>query len=932
MLCSFIFAASECSAQASASSAARDVMDAVCEYAASLCPEPESGAYDYYVSKSPLVSPVVGGMPLAGEHWLVFVDQMPEANWEHPCKYIYLKQEPGVSGFSAHVVDSCLPPRGVDFHAYRLSDRSLHRMASPQNAFGNTHQGGMIFPGGSDMKPGDVRDPFSFKFSRNTYAVIISGGENPESNASRYWNDCSFMYKTLIRKYGVPKENVKVLMSDGRSPGKDLNNGLTEVPDLVSSPLDLDGDDRCDIDYSATKDTLQAVLADISGRMTDQDHLLVFVTDHGGYDETKDQSYISLWNNGRLYPDELASCFRGSNAGYVSFILGQCNSGGFIPALKGSNHIVITACKENERSYSHHDFDCDHNEFLYNFTSALNRSDTYGNSVSAVSDTLPSGKVAPVTLKKAFDYAFSKDYYNKGRNPRLVETPQLWLLEKSTAEDLAIDTIPPTVYLYITRGNTTFQIPEISGDSGDVPTLKNPFRFWTSSDIWLRNQNDGFVNWEYEMPKVTEANPKVYIYTRVGNRGVKEYQGNDAYLHTWWANSSVVLDMATWKGYRDSTAVGGDVDYDRIKVKIKPGESKIIEYDYEFKRLRLEKAMQPGFNMCLLSFITCEDENRAVPVTDSGIAKVWATDRLGQKNCFLISPKPSDPVVSDVLLFPPGWKDAVTLVFIKEKAASVAQPDVEIKVNMQPDMGGSTQLKGFRRNKVNPQLVTMEGEVSYIRGVTALPDRVGHLNLSASVVANMEILNVQKRNVDVIALNEATGEVLGGERFCITISPRPKLEPYIEKVANSDGSVTLSAANLSESVSCEWYDESGNLAGTDASLTVNSVTSPGTYTLRVTADSDNAVNSATADVEKTPFLREVSAVRPGYVGAEFAVPAPEGSTARITSSAGTLPVMEYDIEEGSGKATFALPAAVSDVIQLSVIHNGKVIDTKKIKY
>ena len=33
--------------------------------------------------------------------------------------------------------------------------------------------------------------------AQRTYAIILSGGVNKNSNYERYWNDCSFIYQTL---------------------------------------------------------------------------------------------------------------------------------------------------------------------------------------------------------------------------------------------------------------------------------------------------------------------------------------------------------------------------------------------------------------------------------------------------------------------------------------------------------------------------------------------------------------------------------------------------------------------------------------------------------------------------------------------------------------------------------------------------------------
>lgn len=37
-----------------------------------------------------------------------------------------------------------------------------------------------------------------------------------------YWNNCSFIYQTLRKKYGIPADNITLLMSDGDDEGIDM--------------------------------------------------------------------------------------------------------------------------------------------------------------------------------------------------------------------------------------------------------------------------------------------------------------------------------------------------------------------------------------------------------------------------------------------------------------------------------------------------------------------------------------------------------------------------------------------------------------------------------------------------------------------------------------------------------------------------------------
>ena len=83
-----------------------------------------------------------------------------------------------------------------------------------------------------------LQDEIQPRYIANKYAIIISGGVNSNNNHERYWNDCSSIYTTLVKKYYYSASNIYVLMADGTDPGADLKK--TDGT-FISSPLDLDG-------------------------------------------------------------------------------------------------------------------------------------------------------------------------------------------------------------------------------------------------------------------------------------------------------------------------------------------------------------------------------------------------------------------------------------------------------------------------------------------------------------------------------------------------------------------------------------------------------------------------------------------------------------------------------------------------------------------
>ena len=863
------------------------------QYAKSYCNDSE-GKYDYYkgVSKK-----TINGR----SYYYIFVDQQPGAGWEHACKHLYICTSAVSENFMVLSEDGTHPYGNIDIEPLEVKDRY---------GSNSTLKAKVAKLNSNDEKKN--------KFVGNTYAVILSGGMNKIANDVRYWNDCSFIYQTLRNRYGIPKKNIKVIMADGTDPAADMTD---ENGEYSSSPLDLDDDGVADIEYSATKTNVTKVIKEMASTMKDEDHLFLYVVDHGGYDPQKKQSYICLWGDERIYPDELSDCLNTGDAGYVTVLMGQCYSGGFVNALKGNNRIIATACGEDELSYGCEDLPFD--EFVYRWTSALNGYDAFGNKASVTTDTLPDGTLKPVTMVKAYEYARSQDMYTDGKFKYGEETPQISYLLKSTAEDLAMDTIPPTVYLCISSGNT--KIAHLPFSRFDTFAA---YDFWDNSDIWLRNQDDGLEVHEHETPKITDTHRTVYIYTRISNRGVKTYPGYGTNLRTWWAKSSYVIDQEGWKHYRDTARVGGEVCDDSVDEIIAPGGSCIKDFKYTFTGNRLKVAKKPNFNMCLLSFLSNDDEDSSFPVNGGGIAKAWATDRLGQKNRYTLFAHEKN--FAELYLYPLEAKLSELSVVVRKDSTDENDNDIEVKLTVPMIKNSALSLKGFNTNRFRPQDYCVKENFAMIDGISVQRNNPPLVSFSASVIADRDITKEQRHNVDVFVVNNETNEIIGGEKFVVIVEPRAKITPNIDKTASADGTVSLKPSNINEEVEYEWYDKDGNLVSTEPELKVSQLTSAGDYTLKVIAKSDKATNSVKTTVEKIPFVKDATMTRPGIIDADFNVPAQSGMTVRMTSATGSAPISEVKLVEGATHATFNVPSSSSGVLQLSVMKNGKPVDDCKI--
>ena len=255
------------------------------------------------------------------------------------------------------------------------------------------------------------------------YAVIINGGANAYNNHIRYWNNCSAIYKVLKNYYGYKDSDIFVLMSDGKSSSVDRNYGSVQKPKYDSSPLDLDGDGVGDIDYAATKSNITYVFNQLSKKITPEDNLFVFTTDHG-----VKGPYLCLWNGEHMNDTEFAKEIDKVNAGYMTILMLQCYGGGFINKLAKENRVIMTASSGDELAWGSTLYN--YGFFLMPWIAAVSGLDINGKTVDA--DTNKDGKIS---MYEAFIYA--KEHDKKAIDG--TEHPQYKYIPSSLGENLTLN-------------------------------------------------------------------------------------------------------------------------------------------------------------------------------------------------------------------------------------------------------------------------------------------------------------------------------------------------------------------------------------------------------------------------------------------------------------------------------------------------------------
>lgn len=826
--------------------------------------------------------------------WTIFVDAEPMKGWEHECYLLSIPKTISTStsvnvAVPARMIQRKLPPSG-NFVPLAVKNRYGTNANSK--------------PAVSKVSQSNAAQAAA----QRTYAIILSGGINKMSNYERYWNDCSFIYQTLVNKYGVPKENIFPIMSDGTDTAADMR--LT-TGGFKTQPLDLDNDGVADIKLAATKSNIQTTLNSLSSKLNEDDHLFFYVIDHGGTTDYNTNSYICLWGNESLYDYELATMlnpFTQKNVN-VNVVLGQCFSGGFNDNLTKVGCVVASASAGSESSWACGDIPYD--EFVYQWTTAINGANHKG--VKVYPDTDNNGRI---TMEEAFIYAKNNDR-RSAEHPQYVSTPI------SVGEDLAFNHLAPAVDLYI-KDN-----PEDTGKEPNITTNE----FWKSPSIWVRNQEDGICL--HENPEFSSEHQQAFIYVRVHNRGKKDFNGQGKWVIVYWAQASTGLTAKAWKGrevYNNQYQTGHPLEGIPIP-SIAAGKYKDVDITWALPQL-LKNYPEGNFHFCLFAKImdTPYDDGY-----DNG--KTYFDARKhndqAQKNVTIIRKKDVNKGFNVYVRNILSTQKAYTLELIPQSDADAAIYSLaKVEMTMSPKVYTAWEKGGFQyedvelpsssSNNTNLRKVRLLSPQSKIKSITLKGDEFDVVTLKFDF--NKYSATSKTYSFDLVQKDE-DGNIVGGETFIVE-SPILTLKPIeIELRPTVPGQIQLNAVS-SDFTSYTWSDGAGNNLGEGNSITVSPTADNAKYTVTaMNEEGEVAEESISLDVIygiKGAYLES------GHINVSLKGEAPDNSRITVSSIENGVVIAECSLTQGDSEISINIPNCNGGIYTVSYLVNNAVVDSRKI--
>ncbi|MFH2000108.1 MAG: C13 family peptidase [Planctomycetota bacterium] len=352
------------------------------------------------------------------EGYVVFIDDMAYANFEHPCRYVFVDGKNG----EMVMAEATTPPREM------LKWREMETEASKVLSKARN-----VRPERAAKRAPSRKTPKGGEY----YAVLMSGGASSGNNHVRYWNDLSNIYVTLVDSYGYKDENIIVLCSDGLDPAPDQSNSLNSDPDL-----DGDGDD--DIMYSCIVSNVQLVFNQLATTLTENDQLFIFTTDHGGSNSGW-SVYENMWNFETLADSALAAMVDALPDCTIITTMEQCYSGGFEDDLTATDRVFSSAAAYNEVSWAMPP-DYVYDTYVFFWTAAVKGEDAYGVPCNADlnGDNL-------VSIHEAFVYAEANDISD--------ETPQYDSVPAGLGDILFLGQGPALIFAFPEELPEGLQLP-----------------------------------------------------------------------------------------------------------------------------------------------------------------------------------------------------------------------------------------------------------------------------------------------------------------------------------------------------------------------------------------------------------------------------------------------------------------------------------------
>lgn len=474
-------------------------------------------------------------------------------------------------------------------------------------------------------------------------------------------------------------------------------------------------------------------------------------------------------------------------------------------------------------------------------------------------------------------------------------------------------------------------------DLGEEPNNITQY-MWTSSDIFVRNQNDGINNDSHQNPTYDGINPN-YIYVRVTNLGCQTSSGNDTVTVNWAKANTSLAYPDYWDGSitQNGVVFGGLVGTGTIP-SLAPGQEALVEIPWNVPNPQdYQNINENPWHFCLLAEINSDDDPLTSPHTTNPNHMVRNNNNLAWKNITVIDVSDKKDIGAAVAVTnPSNSTKTYFLELVKEdtETGKAIYEEAEVAVKMDNvlyaawERGGKTasQLENTKDEKKK----IVKGNNVIVDNLQLNANELGTVYISFNFLTK-ETTDKNKYRYHVIQKDAATGEIMGGETFEIKKKPRNLFAANAgndREIAKNE-EVTLTAQDIFEAAQYNWYDENGNLIYTGKNITVSpEVTKK--YKLEVITE-DGFKDYSEVDVVVNPY--ELTSISPNPASSQIQVNYDiENSTSAYIMITGVTNGVSnnYVLNTNSTQTTISLNNYQSGHYVVTLVCDGQIIESKNL--
>ncbi|MCT4640428.1 MAG: S8 family serine peptidase [Bacteroidales bacterium] len=365
------------------------------------------------------------------------------------------------------------------------------------------------------------------------------------------------------------------------------------------------------------------------------------------------------------------------------------------------------------------------------------------------------------------------------------------LIDAYAAINTAVSMTP--VDLYIKDSNT---------DIGIEPNTITTTPMWTSSDIWVRHNNDGGT--QHQNPEYDATDPN-YVYVKVKNRGNTRSTGAEK-LKLYWAKAATSLSWPTnWDGSYsiNNTPMGNIISIIDIP-PLMPGQETIVKTSWLVPDPDDYSSINPEpWHFCLLARIVSANDPMHIAETISVCSNTKNNNNIAWKNISVVDVQPGSNVVNTTVAIGTHFGAAVPVNLSFESDESDKDSPifenaiVTFKTDkvLQQVMGKGAKLSPEIVKKSDNTFVINKNRAQ-LNNLTFEPKTTGTMTISVKLKEGI-VLKKKKYVWHLIQKDSKTGEIIGGETFVINVPKQDMLNPGI--ITEKDRQLSANNAIISVS-------------------------------------------------------------------------------------------------------------------------------------